>query len=405
MKIAILQDDFPPESFGGAAVVTHNLAMALKARGSDVFVITATEKNDFIEEWGGVKIYRLKSKPHGFFKHYLCLYDPRVANKVKKILAREKPDVAHCHNLQNALSYYCLRLAREFSKKVFLTAHDAMLFTYGKLSTEQYAKSFDYKISIRDQITQAGKQYNPFRNFIIRRLLKNVNQIFAVSSALKSALIANGLKNIEAVHNSVKVEDFETSAEETIEFKKRYNLENKKIIFFGGRVSKPKGAEKILETMKIVAGKTENAVLTIAGGEKGYLDHLKELSRQFGLEKKILFLGQIPHDEMKIIYGASDVVVVPSLYLDPFPTVNLEAMACKKPVVGTCFGGTPEIVLDGQTGYIVNPFNIKIMTQRIIDLLKNKELAQKMGEEGYQRVKENFSLDKHIQIILKWYQS
>lgn len=107
---------------------------------------------------------------------------------------------------------------------------------------------------------------------------------------------------------------------------------------------------------------------------------------------------------MRIVYNASDVVVVPSLYLDPFPTVNLEAMACKKPVVGTCFGGTPEIVRDGITGYIVNPLNVENMAEKIVDLLKNSEKAKKFGQAGYERVKSQFSLDKQVLETLRWYQ-
>jgi glycosyltransferase involved in cell wall biosynthesis len=78
-------------------------------------------------------------------------------------------------------------------------------------------------------------------------------------------------------------------------------------------------------------------------------------------------------------------------------------MACGRPVVGTCFGGTPEVVVDNETGFIVNPFNLKIMSERIVTLLKNPALAEKMGQAGQQRIKEEFNLNQQVMITLAWY--
>ena len=78
-------------------------------------------------------------------------------------------------------------------------------------------------------------------------------------------------------------------------------------------------------------------------------------------------------------------------------------MAFKKPVVGTCFGGTPEAVVDHETGYIINPFNIKETAGKIIDLLSDENKSKKFGEAGYQRVKNNFSLTKQLAETLRHY--
>jgi len=69
----------------------------------------------------------------------------------------------------------------------------------------------------------------------------------------------------------------------------------------------------------------------IESGHKG----LKKLAKKENLS--IILTGWIEEDELKSAYYSSDVVVTPSIYLDPFPTVNLETMACKKPIIGTCF--------------------------------------------------------------------
>lgn len=402
MKIAVLQDDFPPENTGGAGIVAYQLAVGLKERGHDVFIITTTvQEEDESVNYQGLRVYRLRCWPFGFWRFYFCLFNLAVLGKVKKILQKEKPEVVHCHNLQSALSYHCLSLAKKNAKKVFLTAHDTMLFTYGKLATGQYLKNFDYHFSILDQIKQAGKRYNPLRNILIRHYLKRVDKIFAVSHSLRQALNTNGIDNVEVIYNGVRTDDFQTAEAEVAQFKKQNNLENKKIIFFGGRVSKPKGAEQILEAMPLIKNKITNAVLLIAGAEDNYLDYLKRKSCQLAIKEDVVFLRTVPHHQMKIIYTASQIVVVPSIYLDPFNLFNIEAMACKKPVVGTCYGGTPEIISDGETGYIVNPLRLSELAGRIIQLLSNENLSASFGKRGFERAKEEFSLEKQVNNVLQ----
>ena len=109
-------------------------------------------------------------------------------------------------------------------------------------------------------------------------------------------------------------------------------------------------------------------------------------------------------DLLKSAFNACDIVAVPSICFDSFPTVNLEAMACHKPVVATCFGGSQEAVLDGETGYIVNPYDVNNLALKIIYLLKNPSEALRLGENGYTLVKTEFSLDKMVSNYLSFYE-
>ena len=176
----------------------------------------------------------------------------------------------------------------------------------------------------------------------------------------------------------------------------------KKVVLFAGRLSQPKGGVKIIEAMEIVSREIPNTILLVAGDKEGYAKEMIKIAKKKNV--RIVLTGFLDHQGMKAAYHSSDVVVTPSIYLDPFPTVNLEAMACSKPVVGTCFGGTPEVVVDGKTGYIVNPLDEKAMAEKIIYLLKNPAKAKKMGRAGYLRIKENFSTNSNTNQILKAYQ-
>ncbi|MDD2654849.1 MAG: glycosyltransferase family 4 protein [Candidatus Omnitrophica bacterium] len=379
MKILILADEFPPQSFGGAGISTFDLSRGLVRAGQQVVVVTTCQKKNEEREFesAGMKIFRIFTDFHERWEPYLSLYNPKTVGKVREIIKEINPDIIHAHNIHSFLSYYCLKIAKKSGKPVFLTARDTMLFTYGKLATKRYLGKLDPRVSWVDNLRESQKRYNPFRNIIIRHYLKYVDKIFAISDSLKQALELNKIKNVEVIYNGIDVDEWQMGSKIAGGFK------DKEIVFFAGRISNLKGAELINQAMDLVKKDVPEAVLLVAG-TRG--------------------VGWLAGDNLKAAYYAADIVVIPSVYLDPFNRTNIEAMACKKPVVGTCFGGTPEIVKDGVTGYIVNPLNVGLMAQKITDLLKNPTKAKQFGEAGYERVKKDFSLEKCVQKNLDWYQ-
>ena len=128
-----------------------------------------------------------------------------------------------------------------------------------------------------------------------------------------------------------------------------------------------------------------------------------DLSVKLGIRDNLVFTGWLNGDSLKSAFNACDMAVVPSVCFDSFPTINLEAMACRKPVIATCFGGSREAVLDRETGYIVNPYDTDNLTSKIIYLLKNPTKAQIFGQAGYERVKSKFNLDRMVSDYLSFY--
>lgn len=405
MKILILSDNFYPESKGGADKVAFNLAKGFFKKGYQVYVLTTTQDiscESFSEDVEGIKVFRIYVPFYNEkWRAYLSLYNPKAVKKVKKILKKIEPDIVNTHNIHYYLSYYSLKLAKKNSKAVFLTAHDVMSFHYGKMfefinqDNLEIPNEFNYKITFWQQIKRFKKRYNPFRNIVIRHYLKYTDKIIAVSQALKKALNQNGIKNVDVIYNGIDVEEWQISQNRIEEFKSKFDLDNKKVVLFGGRLSSLKGGNEIIKAMELVSKKIPNAVILVLGEENSYAQKIKQIAGKKNV--RLIFTEWIEKDELKAAYWSSDLVVTPSIYLDPFPTVNLEAMACKKPVVGTCFGGTLEIIENKKTGYIVNPFNIKLMSGKIINLLDNFEKRKSFGECGYEKVKNNFNLDKQLE--------
>ena len=406
MKILYFSDEFPPAVTGGAAIVAYDFAVALLKKGHEVFVITASQDRSRAgeSEIDGIKIFTLFSKSPVFLRHYLSAWNPFLAGKIKKILKEIKPDIVHVHNIHTHISYSALKIAKKSGAKVFLTAHDTMLVSYGKAYFPCGEKNF--RVTAWLNMKTAGKRYNPFRNMAIKYYLRYVDKVFAISASLKNLLAQNGIKS-EVLHNGIDAGVWTKPLESDIQnFKKKFGITDKKVVFFGGRLSGAKGGLQIIKAFSRVIKLLPNkdAVLVIAGRETSGKHKMEEFIKNFGVSDYVVFTGWLGREEMKTAFFVSDVCVTPSIYFDPFNLFNIEAMAASKPVVGTCFGGTPEIVIDGQTGYIVNPLDNEDMGRKICELVSDAEKSAVFGKNGRKRVEEFFSLEKQAQKLIGWYE-
>lgn len=376
----------------------YELALGMKEVGHDVSVITTCRKEGESgeSEYHGIKVFKIANDYPVGWRTYVSLYNRPVVQQVEELLKRIKPDVVHANNIHFYLSYHCIKVAKRYSKAVVVTLRDTMSFCYGKLETKRYLENFDSHVTLRDHIKQAGKGWNPFRNFFIRRYLKYADKIVAISNALKNALEQNGIEDVRLIHNGIDVSKWGVGEDEVMRFKEKYNIQNKKVLLFGGRLSSSKGGAKTIEALASMRKEVHNVVLLVVGSIDEYAAAMMEYAKKLGVAEHIIFTGWIEREEMKIAYTASDIALMPSIYLDAFGRVNIEAMASRKPVVGTCYGGTPEIVVDGVTGYIVNPLYPEKLAKKILDLLKNPQKAEKFGQAGYEKVKDEFSLESKV---------
>lgn len=394
MKIAILQDDFPPYHAGGAGTVAHGLAQGFLKKGHEVLVVTTVNKKEHAGEGeqAGMYVVRIYSSYNPRWQAYRSLYNPSTVTELESALQKFKPDVVHIHNVHYHLSYYALVIAKRHAQKVFLTAHDVMLFHYGKLtefidySTTEIPKTFNYKISPLQQWKKYGLRYNLLRNFIIKRYLRYIDGIFAVSHALRDALIQNGIDVSAVVYNGVDQRNWTPTSEAVISFKKDNNIGDVPTVLFVGGTTGSKGWPQTLAAMELVLQRHPAALLLLVGRVGS-----QELPPSF-----VRKIGWLSGNDIAAVYAASTVVLQPSLCLETFGLTALEGMISAKPVIGTCFGGVPEVVEDTVTGYILNPLNTELFGKKIDELISDKTLAAQMGEAGKKRAVENFSLEFQV---------
>ncbi len=155
-----------------------------------------------------------------------------------------------------------------------------------------------------------------------------------------------------------------------------------------------KGVLVLLDALKILKDKGYSFVCHFVGGETAEIDAARfaEEVKTRGLDQIALFLGKRYGEEKNEEYGNADVFVFPSLD-EAFPLVNLEAMEFKLPIVASDVGGVTSEVVDGENGFICKPGDTEAFVESIKNLLDDSDLRTKMGEAGYRRFKENFTLN------------
>jgi glycosyltransferase involved in cell wall biosynthesis len=166
------------------------------------------------------------------------------------------------------------------------------------------------------------------------------------------------------------------------------------MLITGGRLHHFKGHRLAVEVFSRVASGNADARLAILGDRGWFRDALAEQANALGIGDRVVFPGFLDrvayHDAVK----ASVAFLNLSMYMDPFPTVNLEAMALGVPVVGTRHGGTPEAVADGVTGVIVDPYAVDAVAEQAQRLLRDGALRRSMGAAGAKRVRDLFTVTR-----------
>lgn len=409
MHVVILNDSLPPEAPGGAGRIAWQLGHGLIAAGHRVTFIAATPGPSRVETRQGVTVHLLHSRYAERWVAWFCLINPQTVVPLNRLLRALAPDVVHAHNVHQHLGYHSLVIGRFAGAATVFTAHDVMTFAYAKLTrfidpaAVDRCDGFDYRLPFGYNIRQMRLRWNPARNLSIRHTLHHyVDVRTAVSHALKMALQANRLPRFEVVHNGIDPARFDVPAAGIDVLRQRYKLEGRRVILFGGRLTRMKGDHQLLEALRHVRQAVPEVALLVLARSDAYSQRL--LAEFPDLQDVIVPGGWLEDAELATAYRLADTVVTPSVCFDSFPTMNLEAMAAGAPPVTTCFGGAKELVLDGETGYVVNPYNIPALADRLIRLLSDEPLRQRFAEAGRHRIAEHFTLEAQVQRLLAIYE-
>jgi glycosyltransferase involved in cell wall biosynthesis len=213
----------------------------------------------------------------------------------------------------------------------------------------------------------------------------------------KSRIIYNGQER-----NIDKISDTEIAK---IKTSFSTEIDNKTLIGLIGRISKIKGQDLMLDAFTILNKKHNNIHLVFIGsavkGKEEYLDGILKKIEKNSLQNNVSFIDF--QENIWPYYDAIDITVVPSTEKESFGLVATETMLSKKPVIAANHGGLIEIVKDHETGLLFEPNNAIDLAEKISFLLENPELIKNYGENGFERVNENFSTRKYVDSFTEEY--
>lgn len=411
MRILFLNDLSDPR-IGSSVRQMYQEAARLRELGHQTAVVTATQEPAEVgpTEIAGTEVFRIHSDFPVRLRAWKTLDNRAVRAPFAEVLERWRPDVVHSHLLHGHLSYACLTRARRAGCGVVFTAHDVMTFCYQKLTCfhggeEHGGRLRDYRARWSKCIPCQRLRFRPGRNHLIRRVLeRDVHRFTVVSDELGRVLRANGIRVDRTVHNALAQRPRLPAPEQVQAFRARHGLAGRLVLTIGGRLHEQKGVVQLLRMLAILAREFPSVALLVLGRDEIYRREFEGLARELGVAGRVVCTGWLEGDELQAAYAATDVFVTPSICFDTFGMVNLEAMEHAKPVVATLFGGSPEVVTEGETGFLANPFEVDVFAQRIARLLRDEGLRRRMGEAGARRLAAHFTIERLTAEFLEEYE-
>ncbi|MBL8862863.1 MAG: glycosyltransferase family 4 protein [Planctomycetes bacterium] len=411
MRVLFLSDLHDPR-IGSSVRQIHQLAAHLRAHGHATELATAVTERELVGllDVDGLRVHRLFDDSSPRWRGWTSVAARAIHDDLERVLAGFRPDVVHAHLLHAHLGYESLTRARRAGAGVVFTAHDVMTFCYQKLTCfhggpERGGTERDYPAYWQKCIPCQRLRWNPWRNAAIRRVLaRDVQRFTVVSDELGAAIRANGIRVDRTLHNAVRLQARLPSADDVAAFRARFGLSGARVLTIGGRLHEQKGVGQLLAMLARLAPRYPDLRLLVLGRREVYEREFEPRARSLAVAERVVATGWLDGDELQAAYAATDVFVTPSICFDTFGLVNLEAMEHAKPVVATCFGGSPEVVRDGETGFVANPFDLEGFAGAIARLLDDPQARRRMGAAGRERLVAHFTIPRLAAECLEEYE-
>ncbi len=375
MKILQLGKYYYPH-MGGIETHLYLLSTGLSEAGNDVTVVVSNDGMSFVKDKiSGIEVYR-------YPKLFEILNAP--ISPFQLAFSSKKFDIVHVH-LPNPIA----------------SLH--ALMTNGNLIVTYHSDIIKFGV--------LGKLLNSiYTNLILHPLLKKAKKVLVTSPnyLFGSGILEKYRDKVVVVPYSIDLGLFKPNKNNRKilnSLNKKYK--NKKVILFVGRLIPYKGLEYLIHAIPSVLNKFNDVKLLIVG-DGPLKQELVALVDELGISDFVDFVGDIHNENLPPYYCLCDIFVLPSTYkAEAFGIVQLEAMACGKPIVSTNVQGSGITFVnkENETGLIVEPGNSNELAGAIIKLLKSKNLQRRLGRNGKLRVKHYFSKSIMVKNILNVYDS
>ena len=377
MKILMLTWEYPPRVVGGIARVVYDISRTLLKDGHDVTVVTYKEGDaPYFEDDKGVKVYRVDNymiNPNNFIDWIMQMNFNMVA-KVNEIIQEQGNfDVIHAHDW--LVAYAAKTIKSSYNIPIVSTIHATEAGRNSGIhdETQRYINDTEWMLTYESAEVIVNSNY-----------MKNELQ----------RLFGLPYEKINVIPNGVNLNLF-NGIERDYNFRRKYAMDNEKIILFMGRLVYEKGIQHLISAMPKILQGYHDSKLVICG-KGGMQRELQQQVNAMGIGNKVCFAGYMNGKDVQRMYKAADIAVFPSTY-EPFGIVALEAMLSENPIVVSDIGGLNEIVehrVNGMKAYCGNPNSI---ADSILELLYDHKLCADITRKAKNKVRNEYNWSKIAQ--------
>lgn len=356
MKLKIGITCYP--TVGGSGVIATELGKLLAEKGHEIHFISTSLPFRLNKMYHNVYYHQVEVNSYSVFQY--PPYDLALASKMAEVIKREKLDIMHVHYaIPHAVCAILAKQMADTDVKIVTTLHGT-------------------------DITVLG--YDPSLTNLIKYGIEQSDIVTAVSHSLvqETMDVISPDKDIQTVYNFIDERDYHKTDSDHL--REEYGIsQNEKVMIHVSNFRSVKRVTDVVRTFYLSSKKLPVKLLLVGDGPE--MTVVFKLVQDLGIENQVLFLGK--QDNLAELYSISDVILLLS-EKESFGLVLLEAMACEVPAIGTNIGGIPEVIIDGETGYLCEVGDIETAASKAVQLLSDDELHQRFSKAAYKRMRDTF---------------
>ena len=383
MKVLFLTNEYPPHIYGGAGVHVGYLSREL----AKMMPVEVRCFGDQRLGEGNLKVIGFELDTSNF----TCPKPLRSAfGAVRRCVdfntTNINDDLVHCHTWYTHFGGILAK--KNYGIPLVITVHS--LEPLRPWKREQLAGGYDFSL------------------WVEKTALEMADAVIAVSGETKrdiERLFNVDPARVRVIHNGIDLDQYRKV--DSIAALKRYGIDpNKPYLLFVGRITRQKGFQHLIRAIQFMDRDFQIVLCAAAPDTPGMAEEMKNaVERAKAQRRGIIWIDEMVDQKTACeLYSHAAIFICPSIY-EPFGIINLEAMACETAVVASAVGGIKEVVVDGETGFLIpldrlneSPFEAtnpekfaRDLAARVNELMKNPQLRERFGKAGRKRAEENFS--------------
>ncbi|MCH5716755.1 N-acetyl-alpha-D-glucosaminyl L-malate synthase BshA [Niabella hibiscisoli] len=352
-------------TFGGSGVLATELGKALAQKGHQVHFITYQQPVRLSAFNPNIYYHEVQVPTYPLFD--FPPYETALASTMVNVIKNYNLDLLHVHYAipHASAAYMAKKILQDegYEIPVVTTLHGTDITLVGK--DKMYSPVVAFSINKSDVITAVSQN-----------LREETHSTFDIK------------KEIEVVYNFIDVKRFNRKPFDA--FKKVLAPNGEKVLLHASNFRQVKRVPDVVEIFHEVQKEIPSKLLFVGDGPERL--PAEDLGRKLGIFEKMIFVGK--QEQIEDVFAIADLFLLPSEY-ESFGLAALEAMASKVPVISSNAGGLKEVNIDGITGYTADVGDVKVMSERAIEILKDDATLQKFRQGAFEHAQQ-YNMDAII---------